>query len=449
MITIIARSFSKDYVRLYARVRTENIQTAKAIGITLPVKKWIYIKEDINRARMAIQEGRTTYVDDPLTNKLLHFLNCLTSLIKDGSNLNKNTIEQIINNVFKIKQKGENFEKQKSFHDFISSYIEDVKTGQRLRKRKMLKISSSTCDIFIVLKKHLESFEKKEQICADWEDVNNIYITGFRNYLLQKGLANNTITTYLRRLKTILLAAKKLRYPVCDVVTSADWIPHDEEVDNIYISTARIEQLRLAKLNDFFWIKNHTKNKLILEFANKDTHRDLLCTARDLFVVGCLTGQRYSDFSRISEKMLIKIGKNDFFRLQQKKTEQEVYIPANKNVISILRKNGGKLKKLNRFNLCKLMKINGEILGWSEEVQKTKTKGGLSYTFSVPFYSQIGTHTCRRSFATNAYLANIPLSAIMAVTGHKTEGMLKKYLKLKGKELAIYAAKEFSKMEIF
>lgn len=95
------------------------------------------------------------------------------------------------------------------------------------------------------------------------------------------------------------------------------------------------------------------------------------------------------------------------------------------------------------------MKINGEILGWSEEVQKTKTKGGLSYTYSVPFYTQIGTHTCRRSFATNAYLANIPLSAIMAVTGHKTEGMLKKYLKLKGKELAIYAAKEFSKMEFF
>ena len=56
------------------------------------------------------------------------------------------------------------------------------------------------------------------------------------------------------------------------------------------------------------------------------------------------------------------------------------------------------------------------------------------------------THTARRSFATNAYKNGIPLSAIMAVTGHSSEEMLKRYLKLNTKERAMLAAVEFDKI---
>ena len=58
------------------------------------------------------------------------------------------------------------------------------------------------------------------------------------------------------------------------------------------------------------------------------------------------------------------------------------------------------------------------------------------------------THTARRTFATNAYKAGVPLSAIMAVTGHSSEEMLRRYLKLGTKERALLAAAEFDKIKI-
>jgi integrase len=69
----------------------------------------------------------------------------------------------------------------------------------------------------------------------------------------------------------------------------------------------------------------------------------------------------------------------------------------------------------------------------------------MEYKSKKKFYECIKTHTARRTFATNAYKAGVPLSAIMAVTGHSSEAMLKRYLKLDDKERAILASAEFNK----
>lgn len=38
--------------------------------------------------------------------------------------------------------------------------------------------------------------------------------------------------------------------------------------------------------------------------------------------------------------------------------------------------------------------------------------------------------TARRSFATNAYLQNVPTISIMKITGHRTEKSFLKYIKI-------------------
>ena len=48
---------------------------------------------------------------------------------------------------------------------------------------------------------------------------------------------------------------------------------------------------------------------------------------RDIFIVGCLTGQRVSDYSRICEDMITEIGGTEFILITQQKTEKKVYIP--------------------------------------------------------------------------------------------------------------------------
>lgn len=42
----------------------------------------------------------------------------------------------------------------------------------------------------------------------------------------------------------------------------------------------------------------------------------------------------------------------------------------------------------------------------------------------------ISSHTARRSFATNAYLAGIPVFRIMLITGHKTEESFFRYIRI-------------------
>ena len=51
-------------------------------------------------------------------------------------------------------------------------------------------------------------------------------------------------------------------------------------------------------------------------------------------------------------------------------------------------------------------------------------------------YEMMKTHTARRSFCTNAYIAKMDTLDIMALSGHKTEANFLKYIKVTGKERA-------------
>ncbi|KAB5286527.1 tyrosine-type recombinase/integrase, partial [Bacteroides stercoris] len=59
------------------------------------------------------------------------------------------------------------------------------------------------------------------------------------------------------------------------------------------------------------------------------------------------------------------------------------------------------------------------------------------------FCDMLLSHTARRSFATNAYKAGVPLPSIQAITGHSSEAQLRRYLKLDAEEKAVIALKDF------
>jgi integrase len=55
---------------------------------------------------------------------------------------------------------------------------------------------------------------------------------------------------------------------------------------------------------------------------------------------------------------------------------------------------------------------------------------------NIKKWLQVRTHTARRSFATNAYIAGIPERAIMQITGHKTTESFQKYIRFTKQETA-------------
>ena len=172
----------------------------------------------------------------------------------------------------------------------------------------------------------------------------------------------------------------------------------------------------------------------------------LLNEAKDIFVVGCLTGQRVSDYKRVNETMYRRLADgNDYIYLQQDKTGKWIYIPLDLRVRAILARYGGRLPHIYDQDLNERIKVIGRLMGWRENAGITELHGMMEVPTQKKFYECIKTHTARRTFATNAYKRRISLSAIMIITGHSSERMLKKYLKLDNEERAIMAAAEFAR----
>ncbi|MBD0374207.1 MAG: hypothetical protein ICV51_01065 [Flavisolibacter sp.] len=54
-----------------------------------------------------------------------------------------------------------------------------------------------------------------------------------------------------------------------------------------------------------------------------------------------------------------------------------------------------------------------------------------------PKYNLITSHTCRRSFCTNEFLAGTPVLLIMKISGHKKEKDFYKYIRITAEEAAL------------
>lgn len=171
------------------------------------------------------------------------------------------------------------------------------------------------------------------------------------------------------------------------------------------------------------------------------THIRTLEHVRDIFIVGCLTGQRVSDYSRICEDMITEIGGTEFILITQQKTEKKVYIPVDRRVRAILAKYDGKLPPVHPNEMNKLVKTIGLLLGWTHDCGFDEKR--LNPKRGRRFCDMLLSHTARRSFATNAYKAGVPLPSIQAITGHSSEAQLRRYLKLDAEEKAVIALKDF------
>ena len=72
-----------------------------------------------------------------------------------------------------------------------------------------------------------------------------------------------------------------------------------------------------------------------------------------------------------------------------------------------------------------------------KEISIKEKRGGVETEITQPKYEFISSHTARRSFATNEFLAkDIKTYQIMALTGHKTEKAFYRYIRLTREENA-------------
>jgi integrase len=157
--------------------------------------------------------------------------------------------------------------------------------------------------------------------------------------------------------------------------------------------------------------------------------------ARDLFIIGCYTGLRFSDLNQISPDNFINNGTQ--LKVKTEKTGEFVVIPLHRTVKEIVQKYENSIpdvlsnQKMNEYikEVAKLAELN-------ERISISITKGGEKQSDVFEKWQLVTTHTARRSFATNMYLLDIPTISIMKITGHRTEKAFLLYIKITQEENA-------------
>lgn len=159
-----------------------------------------------------------------------------------------------------------------------------------------------------------------------------------------------------------------------------------------------------------------------------------LSKVRDVFLMGCYTGQRVSDYCRLGTEDIVPISLNgvkfQVFRKKQKKTGTTVLIPIiNDKVYAILDRWGGILPTVAVSTLNSNIKKICRMSGIDAKLTKTITKGGKLEVHHIPKYQLVSSHTARRSCITNLYLSGkLNSTQIRSISGHKSESSFSRYL---------------------
>jgi integrase len=221
----------------------------------------------------------------------------------------------------------------------------------------------------------------------------------------------NTVKGQIEKLSAMLHKAVLYGYPINN--TFSEIKIKEEEPSAIFF-----DQIEIARL---YYFKGLTR------FQEQ---------IRDLFIVGCCTGLRYSDYSRLEASHFI----NHLSQIQIKtiKTGTVVKLPVHRFVKEIWDKYNGSMPKSHCIQYFdRYIKLVCKEVGFDEDVLWERTVGTQVVRKVVKKYELIGSHTARRSFATNTFLAGIQPYRIMLITGHKSEKSFFKYIRITREENAI------------
>jgi len=145
---------------------------------------------------------------------------------------------------------------------------------------------------------------------------------------------------------------------------------------------------------------------------------------RDLFVFGCATGMRYSNYSKVTRSDIY----NGQINIRDKKNSDKLLsIPLNDFSEAILEKYDYSLPVIANQKFNDYIKEVFKALGYDQVVKRTTKIGNEIIETETPLYQRISSHTARRSFITIMKNKKIPDKVIMSYTGHKSLEIFNKY----------------------
>jgi site-specific recombinase XerD len=288
----------------------------------------------------------------------------------------------------------------------------DCQSGVRLSPKRQ-KLKSTSLHTYFTTLGHWKKFEEVQQRKIALKDFNQKDIDQFSDFLIiDCQLAMNTHAKVLTDMLQVIKYAIHLKLLPPSRLVEFEFDTRREETDSIYLTES--ELLELMAINQF--------NGVVEE------------QVRDVFVLGCFTGMRFSDYSTLDTKAI----RNNRLEFVQKKTGNKVTIPIHPTVRQILEKYNYELPEVpanNEFN--RIIKIVGEKLpSLHVSFVKQITYKRERKQVKMMKYEFLQTHTARRSFCSNEYLRGTDPMVIMAISGHKSHKSFMRYIKVSNEQFA-------------
>ncbi|WP_282123603.1 tyrosine-type recombinase/integrase [Algibacter mikhailovii] len=264
--------------------------------------------------------------------------------------------------------------------------------------------SASTIRRYEYNKTLLEHFQRDTKISIHFNKINDSFYNSYLNYCITiKKHSANTLRRNVGLLKTFLNWALENNYTYYSDFKKFK-SPKAQITDEIALTLAEV------------------KNLFEYDFSkNKKLER-----VRDMFVFGCSTGMRISNYSKVKKNDI----ENGYIKVIDKKnTDKQLKIPLNDFSQTILKKYEFKLPSLSTQKFNEYIKDVFEEMELTHTVKKVTRIGNKIIELDIPYNQRISSHTARRSFITIMKNKKIPDKIIMEFTGHKSLEVFNKYYK--------------------
>ena len=339
-----------------------------------------------------------------LSSVLSQYSTCLEMAIKDSEienkPLTKELLKRIFDEEFKHTSKRDNNGVVNAVQDFINT------------KNKSKGQSDSWNQKYSNLKKKLEYFEAFKGRKIFFDDIDQDWIDEYCGYLRTikekpfKPHNDNTLHRNINFLFTFLI-----------------W--SEGKYHNINLNKIKNE-VKKYQPDDV-----HLTSEEVALLEKIQLPRESLERARDLFLIGVYSGQRFSDYSVFEKEDVI----GDMIIKRAEKTEDESFIPLHTKLKELLDKYDWNLPSISSQNfnphiqeICQLAEID-------EQIKETIYRGAKKQVVYQPKYKMVTSHTARRTFITLSSERGMPDHIIMKITGIKDPKTLIKYKKTSQKSV--------------
>jgi len=411
-IRFLVRSKNKDTIaRFYIRYYDSN-----KVDLTAPTELMIFPSYWNNKSqsfskRISYNDSFSNEDKKRLEKRMLKLKTTILNEVNDGIDITKSNLKEIIYEFHHPKT----VKTDLNLNSYIELFNKQIKSGERLTE-KGTKYRHSTIKTYKEFKTILDLYQKDKKKKLDFKDITIDTYDKLILFFRKKNLSVNTIGKHIKILKRIMRASHEEKLHSNDQYTLRKFKVLTTESNSIYLDLDEIQ-------------------RLYDEDLSKEPKKEII---RDIFLIGCFTALRYSDFSRIQPEHIQKSPAGiRIIKIITQKTGDEVIVPIWHWMLEeLIDKYPDGLPKTWEQKVNSEIKEIGKQAKIKTPVSKTVYKDGDPSEETVPKHELIMTHTARRSAATNMYKHGIPAIDIMKITGHKKESTFMKYIKISKEETA-------------